>query len=368
MYVVSPWSKGGWVNSQVFDHTSVGRFLEKRFSIKVDAISPWHRAISGDLTTAFDFASPNDPRFPELPDQSNWSASDARQRTLPAPTAPATPQPLFQETGPRFSRALPYILHANAQADASKSRVRLLFANTGFAGAVFHVYDKLHLDRIPRRYTVEAGRMLDDEWAVGDDGLYDLWVLGPNGFHRHFKGDLDKARQKNAPDPEVFAGYNLFDGGLHVQLRNDGGGNVRFTVKSNEIYGPLLAVGASVSAAAQPECPGFGPRPGIHPVGFGPVPGFRSAPDFGAPGFGFGQSVFFPGPNHGNGPDTSWDVKVSGSGHPKELYWNLRTTGQWYDFVITSDSDSSFYRRLAGHVATGRPSVSDPGMGRADRF
>ncbi len=112
MYVVSPWSRGGWVNSQVFDHTSVGRFLEKRFGIKVAAISPWHRAISGDLTTAFDFASPNDPRFPDLPDQSNWSASDAHQQTLPAPTAPATPQPLFQETGVRFSRALPYILHA----------------------------------------------------------------------------------------------------------------------------------------------------------------------------------------------------------------------------------------------------------------
>ena len=30
MYVISPWSKGGWVNSQVFDHTSVIRFLEQR--------------------------------------------------------------------------------------------------------------------------------------------------------------------------------------------------------------------------------------------------------------------------------------------------------------------------------------------------
>jgi phospholipase C len=381
MYVVSPWSKGGWVNSQVFDHTSVGRFLEKRFGIKVEAISPWHRAISGDLTTAFDFDSP-DRRFPELPDQSHWQASDAHQRTLPAPTAPANPQPLFQETGVRFSRALPYILHANAQVDARKGEVRLLFANTGFAGAVFHVYDKLHLDRIPRRYTVEAGRMLDDEWEVGDDGLYDLWVLGPNGFHRHFKGDLDKVRRHDAPNPEIFAGYNVHDGGLHLQLRNDGDGHVRFTVKSNKIYGPLLAVSASVSAATMPIPPGFGPFPGFRPMGFGSVPGFRSDPDFNAPGFGFGPPVFHPGPSHG-GPDTEWDVKLSASGHHgsghhgsghhgsgrhKELYWNLRTTGHWYDFVVTSDSDSSFYRRLAGHVETGRPSVSDPGMAVADRF
>jgi phospholipase C len=142
---------------------------------------------------------------------------------------------------------------------------------------------------------------------------------------------------------------------------------VRFTVKSNEIYGRLLAVSASVSAATEPECPGFGPRPGFRPVGFGPVPNFRWAPDFDAPGFGFGSPVFFPGPNHG-GPGTSWDVKVSASGRPQELYWNLRTTGLWYDFVVTSDSDSGFYRRFAGHVETGRASVSDPGMGLTDRF
>jgi phospholipase C len=32
MIVVSPWSKGGWVNSQAFDHTSMIRFLEARFA------------------------------------------------------------------------------------------------------------------------------------------------------------------------------------------------------------------------------------------------------------------------------------------------------------------------------------------------
>ncbi|MCE4861318.1 hypothetical protein LZB40_10125, partial [Campylobacter jejuni] len=31
MYVLSPWTKGGWVNSEVFDHTSVLRFVERRF-------------------------------------------------------------------------------------------------------------------------------------------------------------------------------------------------------------------------------------------------------------------------------------------------------------------------------------------------
>ncbi|MNR20321.1 Non-hemolytic phospholipase C precursor [compost metagenome] len=59
---------------------------------------------------------------------------------------------------------------------------------------MFQVYDKLHLDRIPQRYTVEAGEALDDEWALtGDDGRYDLWILGPNGFLRTFKGQASSA-------------------------------------------------------------------------------------------------------------------------------------------------------------------------------
>lgn len=55
----------------------------------------------------------------------------------------------------------------------------------------FHVYDENHLDRIPRRYTVGAGHELGGEWdTAADGGRYDLWVLGPNGFHRHFSGDV----------------------------------------------------------------------------------------------------------------------------------------------------------------------------------
>ena len=43
-----------------------------------------------------------------------------------------------------------------------------------------------HLDRIPRRYCVEAGKSLDDQWTVDADGGLDLVVLGPNGFMRSF--------------------------------------------------------------------------------------------------------------------------------------------------------------------------------------
>ncbi|HEY2255866.1 MAG TPA: phospholipase C, phosphocholine-specific, partial [Variovorax sp.] len=60
LYVISPWSKGGWVNSQVFDQTSTIRFIEKRFGVIESNISPWRRAVVGDLSSCFDFRTPND--------------------------------------------------------------------------------------------------------------------------------------------------------------------------------------------------------------------------------------------------------------------------------------------------------------------
>jgi len=59
MIVVSPWSKGGWVCSEVFDHTSIIRFMEQRFRVMEPNISPWRRSVCGDLTSAFDFDNPN---------------------------------------------------------------------------------------------------------------------------------------------------------------------------------------------------------------------------------------------------------------------------------------------------------------------
>ncbi|SEM35164.1 alkaline phosphatase family protein, partial [Streptacidiphilus jiangxiensis] len=63
MLIVSPWTRGGWVDSQVYDHTSVLRFLETwTAAIGTPAnctnISTWRRQVCGDLTGAFDFANP----------------------------------------------------------------------------------------------------------------------------------------------------------------------------------------------------------------------------------------------------------------------------------------------------------------------
>ena len=188
MYVVSPWSRGGFVNSEVFDHTSVIRFLEQRFGVMEPNISPWRRAVCGDLTSAFDFRTPNAEHLRDR--MPATAATAARAGALPGRTTPRTPatlQPPVQAAGPRPSRALPYALEV--ETDVSPAGVTLRFINSGSAGAVFHVYDRPRLKEIPRRYTVEPGKSLAGVWPAAAAGeAHDLWVLGPNGFHRHVRG------------------------------------------------------------------------------------------------------------------------------------------------------------------------------------
>ncbi len=131
MYVISPWSKGGWVNSQVFDHTSVIRFLEQRFGVMEPNISPWRRAVCGDLTSAFNFANPNNEPFPELPDTSQADAIVASQIKLPKPKPPAVAAMPKQEMGIRPARALPYELGVHARYRSGGDALSLTFANTG---------------------------------------------------------------------------------------------------------------------------------------------------------------------------------------------------------------------------------------------
>jgi phospholipase C len=64
--IVSPWTRGGYVCSERFDHTSILRFLEKRFGAEVPHLSAWRRRTVGDLTSAFDFTRPN-TKLPRLP-------------------------------------------------------------------------------------------------------------------------------------------------------------------------------------------------------------------------------------------------------------------------------------------------------------
>lgn len=65
-WVISPFSRGGFVSSGLFDHTSILRFLETRFGAEVPNLSAWRRATVGDMTSAFNFTRP-DHSIPSLP-------------------------------------------------------------------------------------------------------------------------------------------------------------------------------------------------------------------------------------------------------------------------------------------------------------
>jgi phospholipase C len=187
-YVISPWSTGGWVCSETFDHSSIGQFIEKRFNVVVPAISPWHRSVCGDLTSALDFSRAA-AAAPTIPPAAGASAAVLEANQHPALTVPDSSPLPEQETGIRPSRALPYVLHAEARLDGRAGGVALTFRNEGMAGAVFHVYDRRDLDSLPRRYTIEPDKMLSARWAVhGGDQAYDLQVFGPGGFMRRFTG------------------------------------------------------------------------------------------------------------------------------------------------------------------------------------
>ncbi|MBY8605578.1 phospholipase C, phosphocholine-specific [Burkholderia arboris] len=299
MFVVSPWSTGGWVNSEVFDHTSVLRFLEQRFGVQEPNISPWRRAVCGDMMSAFNFKNPNGNPTTSLPAPTKAAADaqhvqQALMGAVPVPSVASQQMPV-QPQGTRPSRALPYELHTSASADVSGGLLWLTFSNTGTAGAVFHVYDKLHLDRAPRRFTVEAGKQLSDAWRVvaDDAGNYDLWVLGPNGFLREFQGNVAKAA--SGPVPEIRVCYDPANGAVYLTIMNVGNAASQVTVTSNA---------------------------------------YRT--------------------------DGPWSYAVP-AGMQVEPYWTLAASSGWYDFTLAAEN--GLVRRFAGRVETGRDSISDPAMG-----
>jgi phospholipase C len=67
MLVVSPFSKGGWVNSDVFDHTSQLKFIASTFNVTVPNISDWRDASVGDLVSTLPKISSPVYKVPVLP-------------------------------------------------------------------------------------------------------------------------------------------------------------------------------------------------------------------------------------------------------------------------------------------------------------
>jgi len=208
--VISPWTKGGYVNSQVFDHTSVIQFIEKRFGVHEPNISTWRRAVTGDLTSMFNFANPNNSHV-NLPSTDTFLPPVAELAGADGTTFVPTIGSVIigvpaQEKGIRPARALPYELNVHAAVNASNHTVVLTFSNTGRETVVFQVRSGNTADAV-RAYTVEPGKQLTGSWNATSS--YDLSVYGPNGFVRSYKGSIGS----NAAVLDVVSGYEHGDEG-----------------------------------------------------------------------------------------------------------------------------------------------------------
>ena len=196
--VISPWTRGNVVVSEVFDHTSVIKFLEKKFNVHNPNLSPWRRAMVGDLLSAFDFVNPPDFSWPDLPDTSDYvSQGDVACDTLPSIVIPSVQSMPRQEVGTRKSRALPYTFVVTDDGVKQQGGESFSFSftieNAGTAGAPFVLFDLLNLSTVtPRNYAVEGGKSISDSVSVvSASGLFAFVLMGPNGFTREFAGTVE---------------------------------------------------------------------------------------------------------------------------------------------------------------------------------
>src|SRR5206468_1442968 len=184
----SPWSRGGYVTSEVLDHTSIIRFLEQRFGVHEPNISPWRRAVCGDLTSAFDFIT-SDDRVPPLPSVASYAPPDRIRHPDVDPVPPGNQSLPAQERGVRPARPLPYDLEVKASVNATG--VVLTMRNGGEAAAVFHTRSAAPAMQV-QMFTVGPRQQLTAKFQASDVVGYHVEVHGPNGFFRKFAGSAPR--------------------------------------------------------------------------------------------------------------------------------------------------------------------------------
>ncbi|HSU53027.1 MAG TPA: phospholipase C, phosphocholine-specific [Candidatus Dormibacteraeota bacterium] len=324
MIIASPWSRGGWVNSQLFDHTSTLMFLEHFVqskygkTAKEENISAWRRAISGNLSSVF---RTYDAKQAELDflnrDKFVVGIQKAREKEIPSNYKELNAAQIqdinrnpghsqftsHQEPGIRPSCALPYELYVDGELNSDRSAFALWMTAADAVhkkravGAPFNVYLRNTKGKPMRvaTYTVKPGDTLREEFplAMFVDGRYSLDVHGPNGFYRSFTGDA------KASALQVRAAYeqqgSSLTGNVKLSLNNTSQAALTVSVKDN-------AYGTGITTK--------------------PLP----------------------------------------AGNRTAIVLNLARSHGWYDLTVKTDAAEAT-ARFAGRVDTGRSSFTDPLMG-----
>jgi phospholipase C len=329
MVIVSPWTRGGYVCSEVFDHTSslqfLETFIEKKLGKKIveENISTWRRAICGNLTSAFrpyQGEKIDEPqflektpfiekiysaKFKELPDNfRKLNQEEVLQINENHQESPYFPQ---QEKGIRSSCAIPYELYVNGNCNNGQFKMNLTAANKVFGkkalGAPFTVYAVSPFKGEVMRswnYTAKAGDTIVDNWPLNDfsEGRYHFRVYGPNGFFREFSGA--------AQDPELL-----------VECRYE-----QDKKSPLKLSGHVILTLSNLSGQAQQV-------------------------DISDLSYKTGNKV----------------LKIPAKGK-SSVVLNLVNSHNWYDFSVGIPGNETFSQRFAGRVETGKVTKTDPLMGR----
>ncbi|MGN6353960.1 MAG: phosphocholine-specific phospholipase C [Parafilimonas sp.] len=320
LVIASPWSRGGWVNSEVCDLTSPIQFMEHFLSHKTgrkiysNEVNGFRRAVCGNLTSVFrpyngeDITLPtpvNRIPFLESIHKAQFKAlpsgykklTDADVTALNANTA-ASPFMPKQEKGTRPACAIPYQLYVEGKLKNNVFSLQFdnkkdLFGDKT-AGAPFIVYNLLN-DLPPRNYVVLPGDTITDEWTVNAEGNYHLRVNGPNGFYREFIGN------KNKTLPEVVCNYQQAGA-------NNLSGNIELSIKNMSAQKQVIEI-------------------------------------------------------IDNAYKTGTITQTLSPAAIITIPVNLNESSNWYDVSVKIKGNKIYERRYAGHVETGRESITDPLMG-----
>jgi phospholipase C len=336
MIIASPWSRGGAVCSQVFDHTSVIQLMETVLShqlgkrIRESNISPWRRAICGDLSSAFRHDVDNGSRQAENRNQNDPAVAltfmerdefltdihRTQFKNIPNTFSPLTDDqitairsgkrhPLMptQEPGTRPACPIPYELACDGSLNSDRTAfVIVLQAKKNrfgdrASGAPFIAYIDTASGVIVKHYAVEAGGSVEDSFELDqfEQGNYSVRVHGPNGFYRFWTGD------KNDPTFEMSVD-ELCD------LRDSAICKLEFHLRS-ESNSETIAVRVLDNAYGNP----------------------------------------------------SRDLALAAQ---QETHFeiDLNASHQWYDLTITAPSHPKYNRTYAGHIENNNWTTSDPQM------
>lgn len=322
MVIASPWSKGGFVNSEVFDHTSslqfLEHFIEKKTGKKVieENIGAWRRAVSGNLTSVF--RKPDDsPASQNLlvnRDQYIERIYSAKDKKVPGDFKELDDQTIGelqsnnklaqlltkQESGTKPACAIPYNLSFDAKIQRGEKALTFTLGcqpglpSTKKISAPFQLYDLTALENNREEgaffnFAVTEGKKLDYSIPQSADD-YHFKGHGPNGFFREFKGKFS-----HAP-------------GIHFQVNPIGtSGHLQVVIQNPEHKNLDVQI---VDNSYKREKQTF--------------------------------------------------IQTEES---KEVRLNLSSSSGWYDYSVKVVGFPDFEQRFAGHVENGKTSMTDPLLG-----